>query len=154
MTVAVRLADDAELAAYLATSREGYIAERIRAGDTPEAAARNADDSIGRAFPDGRPAGGHLVLCVEDDGTRVGTLWVGPQSREAADRWWVWDIVIDPAFRGRGLGRQAMLLAEAEARAHGAVELGLNVFGHNEVAIALYRSLGYEVSAMQMRKPV
>ena len=32
--------------------------------------------------------------------------------------------------------------------------LGLNVHGQNMVARSLYESLGYEVTAMQMKKPV
>ena len=47
-----------------------------------------------------------------------------------------------------------MLLAEDEARGHGATELGLNVFGSNRVARHLYDSLGYETTAVQMRKPL
>ena len=38
------------------------------------------------------------------------------------------------------------------SREHGAVTLGLNVFGFNSIARSLYRSLGYEESAVQMRK--
>ncbi len=45
-----------------------------------------------------------------------------------------------------------MLLAEEQARAAGAVELGLNVFGYNTVARALYESLANETVSMQMRK--
>ena len=65
---------------------------------------------------------------------------------------WVWEVVVDEQHRGRGLGRAAMLLAEEQARAAGAVELGLNVFGYNTVARALYESLAYETVSMQMRK--
>ncbi len=65
---------------------------------------------------------------------------------------WVWEVVVDEQHRGRGLGRAAMLLAEEQARAAGAVELGLNVFGYNTVARALYESLAYETLSMQMRK--
>jgi ribosomal protein S18 acetylase RimI-like enzyme len=154
MTVSLQPASPEELAAYLARARETYIAERITAGDEPAAAVKNADDSYRSAFPDGRPANGHLVFSVRRDGEPVGVLWIGPQTIGSRERWWVWDIEIEEAFRGQGIGRQTMLLAEAEARAHGATELGLNVFGHNAVAIDLYRSLGYEVTAMQMRKPV
>lgn len=152
MTVTLRPADTSEVAAYLAHARDDYIAERIRAGDEPGAAARNADQSIGRAFPDGRPAGANLVFRVLRDGEPAGFLWIGPQAPELPDRWWVWDVLIEEAFRGQGVGRQTMLLAESEAKAHGAIELGLNVFAHNEVAIGLYRSLGYELTAQQMRK--
>ena len=60
--------------------------------------------------------------------------------------------MIDEEFRGRGYGREAMLLAEQLARREGALTLGLNVFGHNQVARTLYSSLGYEETAVQMRK--
>jgi hypothetical protein len=47
-----------------------------------------------------------------------------------------------------------MRLAENEARARGMTSLGLNVHGQNMVARSLYESLGYEVTALQMKKPV
>ncbi|KQN41066.1 N-acetyltransferase [Frigoribacterium sp. Leaf44] len=43
---------------------------------------------------------------------------------------------------------------EQAAARHGAETLGLNVFGYNEVARHLYESLGYETTAVQMKKPV
>jgi ribosomal protein S18 acetylase RimI-like enzyme len=67
---------------------------------------------------------------------------------------WVWSVALDEEHRGRGLGRAAMLLAEDEARRRGATEIGLNVFGFNDVALGLYRSLGYESVSVQMRKVV
>ena len=42
---------------------------------------------------------------------------------------WVYDVEIEPAYRGHGYGRRAMLLAEAEARARGMTSIGLNVHG-------------------------
>ncbi len=45
-----------------------------------------------------------------------------------------------------------MELAEAEARLRGATELGLNVFGHNQVARQLYESMGYTATSIQMKK--
>jgi hypothetical protein len=47
-----------------------------------------------------------------------------------------------------------MRLAEDEARVRGMTSLGLNVHGQNMVARSLYDSLGYEVTAMQMKKPL
>ena len=57
-------------------------------------------------------------------------------------------------FRGRGYGRDAMRLAEAEARSRGMTSLGLNVHGQNTIARDLYESLGYEITALQMKKQV
>jgi len=66
----------------------------------------------------------------------------------------VYDIEIDPEHRGRGLGRDTMLLAEEEARLRGRRRIKLNVFARNTVARALYRSLGFEEMAVQMAKEV
>jgi len=66
----------------------------------------------------------------------------------------VMDIEIREEFRRRGYGRATMLLAEEAARNHGATYLGLNVFGHNPNARALYESLGYESQSIRMRKPL
>jgi Acetyltransferase (GNAT) family. len=45
-----------------------------------------------------------------------------------------------------------MLLIEEEARRRGFTEIRLNVFGGNEIARSLYRSLGYAEFAVAMRK--
>ena len=45
-----------------------------------------------------------------------------------------------------------MLAAEPVVREAGFVKLGLNVFGDNEAAHALYLSLGYQPIATQMIK--
>ena len=47
-----------------------------------------------------------------------------------------------------------MQLGEDVARSAGAIRMGLNVFGSNVVARGLYESLGYEVTALQMSKPL
>jgi ribosomal protein S18 acetylase RimI-like enzyme len=65
---------------------------------------------------------------------------------------WVYAVEVDEAFRGRGYGREAMLLAETEARARGMRSLGLNVHGSNTIARSRYTSLGYHVTTQQMKK--
>ena len=45
-------------------------------------------------------------------------------------------------------------VAEGEARSRGMTSLGLNVHGQNTVARSLYDSLGYGVTALQMKKPL
>jgi ribosomal protein S18 acetylase RimI-like enzyme len=141
----------AELASWLERTRSGYIAERVAAGDTLIEATSNADADIERTFPGGSPGPGQLAGWVSDDGLRVGELWIGPFADDPA-RWWVWNVEIDEAQRGRGLGRKAMVLAENLARANGANSIGLNVFAENRVARSLYQSLGYKESSLQMRK--
>ena len=76
----------------------------------------------------------------------------GLESASPGSRSFLYDIEIDGRFRGRGLGREAMLLVEQEARRRGFVEIRLNVFGGNETARSLYRSLQYVEFAIGMRK--
>ena len=57
-------------------------------------------------------------------------------------------------YRRRGFGKQAMLFVEDEARRRGLGRVALNVFGANEAARDLYRSLGYEERAVSMSKAV
>jgi ribosomal protein S18 acetylase RimI-like enzyme len=142
-----------EIAGFVAGVEGPYIEERIKAGDAPDEARRIARVQTDHLFPHGVPAAGQLLYrVVDDDGVDVGSLWIGRRTPTRSEFFWVWDVVIDEGHRGRGLGRAAMTLAEEAARAHGAVELGLNVFGPNTVARNLYQSMGYETTALQMRK--
>lgn len=129
-----------------------YRIERIEAGETEAEATAKAAQSLADTFPAGRMQVGHLVFEVMVDEVPVGVLWIGPRSTSQPDEWWIWDVEIDEAHRGRGFGRRAMELAETAAQEQGAKTLGLNVFGFNRVARGLYESLGYETMAVQMRK--
>jgi len=140
------------LARWRTLTGAAYLEERVAAGDDRATAAERLAEDERLLFPGGAPAPGHLVFQVRHDEEPVGSLWIGPEHGAPPERWWVWSIEIDEPFRGRGFGRAAMELAEQEARRHGATQLGLNVFGHNEVARSLYESLGYEVSRLQLYK--
>jgi ribosomal protein S18 acetylase RimI-like enzyme len=142
-----------ELPLWLERTHATYEQERIAAGESPAAARANADRSREQTFPDGRLKPGHAVFHVIARGAgSIGYLWIGPDTSDDAGAWWVWDIEVSDAHRGRGYGRAAMLLGEHHARAQGATTLGLNVFGFNTTARGLYESLGYQATAIQMKK--
>jgi ribosomal protein S18 acetylase RimI-like enzyme len=151
VTSLVPLDPDA-MASWLAAETAGYVDELVTSGEDRRAAERQADGQLSRLFPGGRPAPGQYVFTVVEDGRRVGTLWIGSALDGPPEHWWVWSIAIDAGARGRGIGRAAMQLGEAEARRHGATQIGLNVFGRNTVARRLYQRLGYEEAAVRMRK--
>lgn len=139
------------LSAWIIETRREYIDERVAAGDSLHEAEVNANASIERLFPGGSPAPGQRVGRLLLSGQVIGYLWIGIAGSDP-ERWWVWDVKVEEEFRGQGYGRQAMRLAETLAREEGALTLGLNVFGHNQVARGLYSSLGYHETAVQMRK--
>jgi ribosomal protein S18 acetylase RimI-like enzyme len=143
--------EPSELAAFQASSRGDYLEDLERSGMSKKEAEKNAEASFARMFPNGTLAPGQHIGRVIVAGEEVGVLWIGLTGDEA-DRWFVYYVEIDADKRGRGFGREAMLLAESFAREHGAATLGLNVFAFNTIARSLYQSLGYEESAVQMRK--
>jgi GNAT superfamily N-acetyltransferase len=145
--------DPPALAEWLVRNNSEYIQDRVAAGDTPEEARTNAEASWQRTLPNGSPAPGQLAGRLIWRGQPIGELWVGRLGADP-ERWWVWDVRVDEPFRGHGLGRRAMLLAEELARTNGATSIGLNVFAGNTVARNLYASLGYHESSVHMRKQV
>jgi len=152
MTVQLRPMTPAEVEVFVAASYASYVTERIEAGEDREEAERVVHEQRAATFPGGVPAPGHRLYRVVDDGQAVGSLWLGPGPGGTPGLWWVWEVRIDEEHRGRGVGTAVMVLAEDEARATGATELGLNVFGHNSGARRLYERLGYSTVAMRMAK--
>jgi GNAT superfamily N-acetyltransferase len=140
-----------QIAAYRGPATANYVDERVAAGEDPEVARAVGQRQMDELFPGGRPAPGQHLFILVEGGRAVGSLWIGPRPDQPS-LWWVWDVVIDEAHRGGGLGRRAMELAEETAASHGATRLGLNVFGHNQVARHLYESLGYQATAINMAK--
>ena len=144
-----------QTAAFISAEIETYVGELVTSGDSLEEARKAVGKQAAVLFSDGSPAAGQLFYQVTDDEDAVlGFLWIGPSAGEGAGtaKYWVWKVEIAEPHRGQGLGRATMLLAEDAARAHGATELSLSVFGHNPVARHLYESMGYITKSMQMRK--
>src|ERR1700722_3164663 len=146
----------AEFDEWLPRQMAQYAALIAASGVLPAQAAREkAERDTTRYFGNGMATPGQLVFRVMAGEVGVGWLWLGVPGPDPDPLMaWVFEIEIEAAFRGHGYGRAAMRLAEEQARARGMTSLGLNVHGQNMVARSLYESLGYEVTAMQMRKPV
>ena len=115
-------------------------------------ALAQANEQFPQLLPNGVNTADTWVMVIEDTaGERVGTIWIGPHPTHERSAF-VWDIKIDKPRQGQGLGRAAMLAAEALAVNDGRSEIGLNVFGFNERAQELYTSLGYRVVSTTMAK--
>jgi ribosomal protein S18 acetylase RimI-like enzyme len=118
----------------------------------PEKATALAAAQMNELFPGRAPSPQQLVYVLEADGERVGELWVCDREDRVQHALFIYNIEIDEEHRGKGYGKAAMELAESEARRLGIDRIALNVFGKNEVARNLYRSLGYEENAVSMSK--
>jgi len=155
MTVILRTMTEAELGARLVGQIEAYAEDLVLSGQaTSEDARERSALSHAALLPDGVHSKGHLVFTAEVNGETVGWIWLAlpGSSPTRSDLGWIFNVEIDPEFRGRGHGRGILLAAEREMRDRAVPRIGLNVFGHNPVARRLYDSLGYELTACQMVK--
>jgi ribosomal protein S18 acetylase RimI-like enzyme len=155
MSATIRPLRDAEYDGWRRLSRERYVEDMVENGGfSPEQAREKSEKDFALTMPDGLATPGQHVFVVEaTDGEVVDHVWLGDRNTRNEGRVaFVYEIRIDAEQRGRGYGRDAMLLLEDKARALGLDRIELNVFGGNEVARGLYRSLGYEERAVMMGK--
>ncbi len=80
----------------------------------------------------------------EEAGRVVGNVSLMPVGEERA-RWVVANVVVDPHYRGRGIGRALMEASLEHVRRHRGEKVILQVGVENSAAQRLYRSLGFEV---------
>jgi GNAT superfamily N-acetyltransferase len=154
MTIRLRDMQAHEYESYT-TERERDTAQSL-AGSVPEdEALAEARAATARFLPDGLQTVGHRLLVAENaDGEVVGCAWLGLHDPRTGspEQAWLYDIRIGEDHRRRGYAGAMLAVIEDLARAAGATTLGLNVFGHNRGAVALYEQRGYVVTTQQMAK--
>ena len=147
--IALRPLREDEYSDWDAAHRSEYARGLMEHVGMPRAEAEaKVERDVAGVLPDGLATPGTKIWAVEDEGRKVGAVFVGLRDAGA----WLYDITIDEPERGRGCGRAAMTALEDELRTLGHASIGLNVWGANEVARGLYRSLGWIEESVHMRK--
>jgi GNAT superfamily N-acetyltransferase len=146
--VSLRPYAEADLDAMWSDHRDRYAGDLAANGglSTDEARAKAAKDT------DWLRGLEPLLFEIEHEGSRVGRVVLWLDAFEQPGSAWLFEIVLDESVRGRGYGREALRLAEDEARSRGMTRIALNVFGGNVVARSLYASEGYTESSVHMGK--
>jgi ribosomal protein S18 acetylase RimI-like enzyme len=119
--------------AWCAASIRGYASDMVRVGTWPaEGAEARAESRFARVVPAGRATAGHEFRSIMNDaGETVGALWFAPDGEN---------------------GRAAREALEAFVGALGYDAIRLHVFGDNDAAHHLYRSVGYSETDVSMVK--
>jgi ribosomal protein S18 acetylase RimI-like enzyme len=148
---------DEEFAAWLPPAVRTLAQEHVTSGQwTPQDALAFSKAQFMRLLPDGPRSDQQYLYTIRDaaDGAAVGTLWIGMRLKAGIPEAYVYDLVVGEDDRGRGYGRAAMLACAERAAELGAQSLGLHVFGHNARARALYTSLGFVETNINMSLPL
>ena len=155
MAVRLRALRDDEFDAYVEYTKAWFTRQLVADGVDPDQASALADDQTASMLPNRLDSPDQFVFAIEDEATgeRVGDAWLARRESPLLGAFaFVASIEVAKQFRRQGFARQAMLLLEEEARSRGLDRITLNVYGDNDAARALYRSLGYAERAVTMAK--
>jgi ribosomal protein S18 acetylase RimI-like enzyme len=142
-----------EFDAFLERLIPDYAADNVRAGywGEEEALEKSRKQTMS-LLPDGLKTKDHYLYTLYEGDNAVGMIWLRAELDRPIKSGFIFDVEIKEEFRGKGYGKQAMLLIEEKARELGVKRMGLHVFGYNDVAKNLYERIGYKVSSTNMLK--
>jgi len=135
----------------------GYATDNVQSGRWPsELALERARSEFRGLLHQGLQTPDHFVFEIQHHptGEPLGVLWFAIVESGGVRSGYVYNIRIQPEYRGRGYAKAALDLIEKFAVSHGLFSLALHVFSFNTGAQALYRSIGYGISGMNMFKPL
>ncbi len=122
-------------------------------GLSQEAAEKIAEADFQKNLPKGLASeNSHLFAAKDQTDSVLGFIWLLVRGPENDRRAFIGDVIIEEVHRGHGYGKKIMVLLEEEVKKLGLQRIGLHVFGDNEPAIRLYRSLGYLTTDLVMEK--
>ena len=139
--VVLRPMTEDEFARFMDATVDSYAESLHDSGAQPtlDAALAESRRQHDELLPDGlATAGMHLWRALAGD-RDVGLLWIHVDGAWS----FIYDIEMEEAVRGQGLGTATLRAGARAAREAGATHLGLNVFGHNDGARRLYAREGY-----------
>lgn len=139
---------------YLERAVHRYALENIKAGyRTDEDAERRSREDHLRLLHLGLDTPCNYLFVIKDRacGEEVGALWLKVED-DGRPVGFIYDIFLEEAHRGKGLGKASIRAVEELAKEKGLRALYLHVFAHNPVAVHLYQGAGFKVKSMNMEK--
>ena len=143
----------AEYEVFLERTIPEYAEDKVRSGDWAESEAleRSRREFLAD-LPQGIQSKNQYLYTLYDDDQAVGLIWLRANVDRPTRDGFILELYVDEEQRGKGYGKQAMLLIEEKARELGLKSIGLHVFGSNKAARNLYEAVGYEITSLNMSK--
>jgi len=135
---------------FLERGIRDYAEDHVRNGNWPaEGALERSKKEFEQHLPDGIHSKDQYIYSIIDENeNKIGILWVQVKDGKA----FIYDFVIDEAFRGKGYGKQALAAMDEKLRSMNVESIGLHVFGDNIVAQELYKKAGFQITGIHMKK--
>jgi len=134
---------------FLEQEIHGYAEEHVRNGNWPEdGAVERSRQEFESVLPDGLHSKDQYLWSLTDGEQKVGVLWVQVKDQKA----FIYDFVVDEAFRGKGYGKQALSTMDEQLKSMNVDSVAFHVFGDNIVAQELYKKMGYQITGIHMKK--
>lgn len=139
-----------EFERFLEREIRGYAEDHVRNGNWPaEGALERSRKEFEHYLPEGIHSQDQYIYSIIDESeNKIGVLWVQVKDQKA----FIFDFVIDEAFRGRGYGKQALAAMDEKLKSMNTESVALHVFGDNIAAQELYKKVGFQITGIHMKK--
>ena len=142
-----------ELEVFLERTIPEYAEDKVRAGHWAESEAlERSRKEFADELPQGLQTKNNYLYTLYDGDNAVGLIWMRANVDRPTNDGFILELYVEEKYRGKGYGKQIMLLIEEKARELGLKAIGLHVFGSNKIAQNLYKAVGYEVTSVNMSK--
>ena len=143
---------------YFKEASRKYAEEKVKAGNwSKENAFELAKQTMKKLLPEGINTKTHHLYSIYDkeSNKRIGIIWFKINENGLSNQqMFLYDILINEKYRGKGFGTQTMEKLEEKAKELKCDKILLHVFGHNNSAIALYKKMGYKITNLMMSKEI
>ena len=139
---------------YLPVAIEEYAGDKSSARTWSEHEAfAKATEEFAALLPEGLKTKDHYLFTFRDEtGSDIGMVWVHVTEESRGRCAFIFDVKITSEKQNQGYGKEALRLLEVILKRMNVKKISLHVFAHNERAIHVYDSLGYETTDYHMSK--